>query len=355
MTVPSVRRAAPAAGPFPVRLAALSAVAAAVAYALGSALPHVSPVVAGVTALVAIRPTFHASMQEALRQVLGVVVGAAVAFASLQIVGFSALSLLVALLVCLVVAAWLGLGENGALAVAVTVILVVGPTFSKVAVESRLLGVVLGSVLALVTSYFARPGTPHGRALEGLVGEGERIAELLERISTALAADDGRVEVRAARGWLDDAEQILARTAAARDEAEDALAGARWSPMIDRAEAAAVLDQARITERTATTVASMCRDLVTAAVSAEPLPAGLARSLADVLGATAAAVDKQSRSARERPSQTLSDETGPVRLARSGRADAAAHVRQVDDTVPLLLGGSLLRDADEISQILSGR
>jgi uncharacterized membrane protein YccC len=333
----------------------LSATAAAVAYGLGSALPHVSPVVAGVTALIAIRPTFHASMQEALRQVVGVVIGAAVAFASLQVVGFSTLSLLAALLVCLVVAARLGLGENGAIAVAVTVILVVGPTFSKVAVETRLLGVVLGSALALVTSYFARPGTPHGRALADVVGEGERIGQLLEHISGALADGEGRVDVRVARGWLNEAEQILARTVQARDEAADALAGARWSPMIGRADAAAVLDQVRITERTAATVVSMCRDLVTAAVSEQPLPPGLARSLSDVLGATAAAVDKQSRSARERPSETLSDETGPVRRARSGRADAAAHVRQIDDTVPLLLGGSLLRDADEISQILSGR
>jgi hypothetical protein len=315
--VPSVRRVAPAAGSVPVRLAILSAVAASVAFALGSALPHVSPVVAGVTALVAIRPTFHASMQEALRQVLGVVIGA--------------------------------------IAVAVTVVLVVGPTFSKVAVESRLLGVLLGSALALVSSYFARPGTPHGRALADVVGEGERIAQLLERVSGALAEGDGRVDLRAARGWLAEAEQILARTVAARDESADALAGARWSPMIDRADAAAVLDQVRITERTAVAVVSMCRDLVTAAVSDEPLPPGLARSLSEVLGATAATVDKQSRSALERPSQALSDETGPVRRVRSGRSDAAAQVRQVDDTVPLLLGGSLLRDADEISQILSGR
>src|SRR5438034_9109436 len=133
-----------------VRLAVLSAAAAAAAYGIGSVLPMVSPVVAGVTALIAVRPTLHASMQEALRQVLGVVIGAAVAFGSLEMVGFSVVSLFVALVVCFVVAAWLGLGEDGATAVAVTVVLVVGPHFSTEAIEARLSGVVVGSLVALL-------------------------------------------------------------------------------------------------------------------------------------------------------------------------------------------------------------
>jgi uncharacterized membrane protein YccC len=355
MNVSLVRRLTVSASRPPVRLAVLSAAAAATAYGLGSVLRDVSPVVAGITALVAVRPTLHASMQEALRQLLGVVIGAAVAFASLEMVGFSALSLFAALVVCLGVAAWLGLGEQGAVAVAVTVILVVGPSFSTVAIETRLLGVVLGSVLALLVSYFARPGTPHGRALADAVGEADRTAALLTTIAATLARSEGRVPAAQARRWLGEAEEALGSIIDARHAAEDAVAGARWSPLIDRDEALAVLEQVRITEGTAVALVSICSDLVAAAERAVPLPAELAGSLSGVLQTTADAVVRQSRSARERPAETLSELTGPVGLARASRTDAAAHVRHLEDTTPLVLGGSLIRDAEKITELLSGR
>jgi len=338
-----------------VRLAVLSAAAAAAAYGLGTALPLVSPIVAAITALVTVRPTLHASMQEALRQVLGVVIGAAVAFASLEMVGYSALALFLAIVVCFAVAGWLRLGEDGAVAVGVTVILVVGPHFSTEAIETRLFGAVVGSLLALLTSYFTRPGTPHGRALADVVGEAERTAALLAAIAEALSRPAGHVTQPVAQLWLEEAEQILARTVQARHAAQDAVAGADWSPLIDRQEAYAVLEQVRITEGTAITLVSMCRDLISAADREESLPVGLASSLSDVLLATASAIGQQSESARDHPAETLSDQTGPVSVARRNRSDAASHIRHLEDTRPLLLGGSLLREAEKITEILSGR
>jgi len=102
------------------RTALLSALAAAAAYGIGSAMPMVSAVVAAITALIAVRPTLHASIQEALRQVLGVVIGAVVAFAALELVGFSVVALFAAILVCFLVAGWLRIGDDGALAVGLT-------------------------------------------------------------------------------------------------------------------------------------------------------------------------------------------------------------------------------------------
>ena len=183
-----------------VRLAVLSAAAAAAAYGIGTALAFVSPVVAAITALVTVRPTLHGSMQEALRQVLGVVIGAAVAFASLEMIGYSALTLFVGIVTCFVAAAWLRLGEDGAAAVAVTVILVVGPHFSSEAIETRLFGAVVGSLLALLTSYFTRPGTPHGRALTEVVDEAGRTAALLAGIADTLSREGGQVPAHAYQG-----------------------------------------------------------------------------------------------------------------------------------------------------------
>ncbi len=335
------------------RLAVLSAGAAAVAYGVGVLTPEVSPVVAGVTALITLRPTFHGSVQEALRQVLGVVLGAALALGAMQSMGFSAAALFVTILACFLVARGLRLGEEGAAAVAVTVILVVGPQVRAEAIETRLLGVLVGSLVALGLSSFMRPGSPHGRALTGALDQGTRAAALLTTIGETLAV--GRpVPAGRPRQWLDEAEDILASTVEAGHAAQDAVTGARWSPMIDLAEAEAVLAQVRITERTAVTIVSICRDLLAAADGDRPLPSPLATSLSDVLLATADAISSQSAAARESPAQILDDHTGPVRVVSRSRSEAATHVRRMDDTRPLLLGGSLLRDTEKITETLTG-
>jgi hypothetical protein len=338
-----------------VRLAVLSSGAAAVAYGLGSALPHVSAVVAAITALVSVRPTFHASVQEGLRQVLGVVIGAVTGFAALQLVGFSALAFFLALVAAFVAARLLRLGEEGAVAVGVTVILVIGPSFNSAAVETRLLGVLVGSVVALAVSYVMRPGTPHGRALDAAVEQGGRISYLLTAIGRAIADGDGRVPGPSAAAWLAEAEDILTCSAQVRLDAEDAVAGARFSPMIRRAEAEAVLSQARTTEATAITLVSMCRDLWVASDHVAALPGEVATSISDVLLATASAVTQQGDAARQAPSEPFDDSTGPVRIATRSRAQAASQVRRLDDTQPIMLGSSLLRDSEKITELLSGR
>lgn len=338
-----------------VRLAVLSSAAAGAAYGLGSLSPHVSAVVAAITALVSVRPTFHASVQEALRQVLGVVIGAATGFIALQLVGFSVIAVFLALVAAFVSARMLRLGEEGAVAVGVTVILVIGPAFNTAAVETRLLGVLLGSVVALATSYVMRPGTPHGRALDDAVEQGRRVSELLTTIGRAIAEHDGRVPGPSAAAWLAESESILARAVEVREDAEDAVAGARFSPMIRRGEAEAVLAQARTTEATAITLVSMCRDLWLASDHEAPLPVAVAGPISDVLLATASAVTRAGDAALLAPAEPLDDSTGPVSIASRSRAQAASQVRRLDDTQPIMLGGSLLRDAEKITDLLSGR
>jgi len=337
------------------RTALLSAFAAAAAYGIGSAVPMVSAVVAAITALIAVRPTLHASIQEALRQVLGVVIGAVVAFAALELVGFSVVALFAAILVCFLVAGWLKIGEDGALAVGVTVILVVGPHFNTVSIETRLFGVVLGSLIALITSYFARPGTPHARALADATTQGDRSAKLLLDVADRLALQHGPVSAVVAQDWLDQAEDIQQQIDRIAVAAEDAVEGAQWSPLIRREEATAVLAQVRITESTAVAVVSICQDLRAMAYLQQPLPETVAVTIGKTLSATADAIGQQSTTARGNPSRPLNDDTGTLRVVRRARGDAVSVVRDLDETGPLLLGGALLRDLDKITKTLSGQ
>jgi len=340
---------------YPARAALLSALAAAIAYGLGSLTPQVSAVVAGITALITVRPTFHASIQEALRQVIGVILGAGFALLSAQLLGFTALSIFLAVVACFITAALLKLGEEGAMALGVTVILVLGPQFDTQAIETRLLGVIVGGVVALAVSYFIRPGTPHGRALADVVTRGERTSRLLTDIGRALASSHGQVPAADARVWLAEAEAILRDIVEIRHAATDAVEGARWSPMIGREEAEAVLAQVSITENTAVTVVSMCRDLVVAAQHRTPMPSALAESLSHVLIATAEAIEEQSDIALDSPADALPEATDSVSELQRSRREAVATVRELDETRQLLLGGSLLRDSEKITEILAGR
>jgi len=287
--------------------------------------------------------------------VAGVVLGAGFAWAAVHVMGYSAPALFLTVIVCFLAARALRLEHDGALAVAITVILVVGPSVSVEAVETRFLGVVLGSVVALATSYFTRPGTPHGRALTEVVDQAERTSILLADIGITLSSAGGRVNGVVARAWLETAEDILARTVEIRQDAQDAVDGARWSPLFARDEAQAVLDQVRITEGTALTVAGMCRNLLLASDGGRGIPDELAMPLSDVLLATAGAISEQSEVALVSPAEALADHTGPVGEVARTRREAVAAVRQIDDTSPMLLSGSLLRDSETIADILSGR
>lgn len=356
LTLATLRaRIGPTLSSYPARAALLSALAAAIAYGLGSLTPHVSAVVAGVAALITVRPTFHASMQEALRQVLGVILGASFALLSAQLLGFTALAIFLAVAACYATASLLKIGEEGAVALGVTVILVLGPQFDTQAIETRLLGVILGGIVALAVSYFIRPGTPHGRALADVMARGERISRLLTDVGRALAASRGQVPAADAKIWLAEAEAILRDIVEIRHAATDAVDGSRWSPMIGRDEAEAVLAQVSITENTAVTVVSMCRDLVVAAQHHTPMPSALAESLSHVLIATAEAIDEQSDIAIDSPADALPEAAETVSEVRRSRREAVATVRELDETRQLLLGGSLLRDSEKITEILAGR
>ena len=182
----------------------------------------------------------------------------------------------------------------------------------------------VGSLLALVVSYFTRPGSPHGRALADVVEQGDRASALLTTIGNALADRDGQLTSVLAGRWLDEAQDSLARTTEIKHLAQDAVAGARWSPMIGLAEAQAVLAQVKLTEATAITLVNMCRDLQVAAGRDRAMPSGLATSLSSVLLATAGAITVQSATARGNPAETLDHDADVMGTATRTRKDAAS-------------------------------
>lgn len=335
------------------RLAVLSSIAATLAYFIGANSTFISGTTAAITALVSVRHTFHDSIRESVTQVIGVLIGGTVAFLAIKFIGFNSFVVLFAVFSCFITARLLKLGEEGAIALGITLILVIGPRTSSGAletIEQRFLGVLLGVSLAVVVSYFVRKGTPQSRALRAGIEQSLAMANLLNRISIKLALEADSINRSMSRSWLAEAKKIVEELVEITESAEGAVAGSEWSPIIDREEAKAVLRQVQKTKVTAETVVSICRELDLTFASSDKLPDNLAAALAGVLTATAHSILDQAEVAEDEPAAAIGkDEDG----FEAQRKNAISELRDLDETQPLLIGGSILRDAEKINDLLT--
>jgi hypothetical protein len=233
------------------RLAVLTTIAGTMAYFVGANLPNVSGITAAITAVVSVRHTFHDSAQQSFLQIIGVIIGGTLAYFVSQLIGFNSVIVLLAIFTCFVLARLLKLGEEGAIALVVTVILVVGPNVTASTLEQRLFGVLLGATFATFVSYFVRKGTPQDRALMAGIEQSYAMSALLNSIAKALTENEGNVDPKLARKWLVRAEFISNEIDDIKSNAKSALAGSAWSPAIDYEETKAVVAQIELTEATA--------------------------------------------------------------------------------------------------------
>lgn len=337
-----------------LRFAAFSAVAAVAAFQVSEWSGFASPAIAGVTAMISVRPTFHDTAAESLRQVLGTLLGALIAVALGATFGFTWWTLVVMVLSAFGLARLLRLGESGGTVMGLTTLLVVGPGFDTIAMEQRLAGVAFGAVAALLVSLWVRPGKPHDRALAASVQHSKDSAELLSEISTHLSEHGGSVTRKVAKEWVARAERTLRELAEVREDAEGAWRASRWSPLVNREEAKTVVEQISIAQVTARTVYNMAHDLLTASRKNKGLPSSLAQTVASVVAATAESVAEQADGASSNSVGGLDAGDEVIRDWTARHDKAAAKTRSLEDTGPLLLAGSILRDTEKILDAVTG-
>ena len=268
--------------------------------------------------------------------------------------GPSVLVLGLVILICFGIARLLRLGEEGGPVIALTVILVVGANFDATDVELRFTGVVLGVALALAASFFVRPGKPHTRALAKVEQAQHDTSELLTTIAAGVARYHSHIPVPVAEAWEREAERILRDIVVARDEAEAAATAARWYLLVDRKDAAAVLEQVDTAMIATRSTFSIAHDLKVTATRPGALQPAASSGLADLLQATAAVVtdaagttgsilDTQPLPFADRVSEAWDDEHDRT----------VAHLKQLDDTSSILITGSVLRDSARIARTVT--
>lgn len=329
------------------RLATLTSIAGTLGYFIGARYSNVSETTAAITAVVSMRHTFHESIREGFMQIIGVLVGAFIAFTAIQTVGFNSLVFLFSIGSCFIISRLFKLGEEGAIAISITTILVLGPYVVSERIETRLFGVLIGTAIAMFASFFVARGQPQERALRAGLKEARELARLLQEISIEFSTSKEKTTPAVGRKWLARAERIEADVDESLLNAQAALEGARWSPLIDRKEAEAVVKQLEMTQEVVETAVNICRELIMAFGRPGLLPENLSSAIADILDATADLIFSQAKAAEEGPSDKVSEDD-----FEESKARAVADLRGLDETQPLLIGGSILRDAEKIKDIL---
>ena len=319
-----------------LRLAALTAAAATVAYLIGGVLAFVDPVPAAITAVVATRATFHHAAKEALFQVIGVVAGSAVAFGAISVIGFGPATIAILVLASFGIIRLLQVADPrsapyAAMAVAVTVILVIGAQMSPEGALERFLGVMVGGACALVASYFTSRGKPVGRAEVELSIIQNGLAELLNDVAQGVQIT---LTSEVTRAWFDKAVHLRDETMRVAVEVEDVRDHRRWSPAIHEFDVRELERQLRSTQVRAARVLSIASDLNH--LSTERPTAGKSHELSPLARVFAAAA------------ATIAD---PANETAASETSVHQALQAADDTAAMVMLGGLVGHAQRITRL----
>ena len=205
----------------------VTAIAAAIAWQVGDRAFTNGGLVAAVVASLTVRSSLHKSAREGLGQIVGSTIGAGAALLSLHFFGSGVVTVGITVLISLVAARALHLGEVATINVPVTALIVLGPGLSETTASKRLISTLIGAAIAIALSTFAHPKTPAGRTIDRISSLTDRCAALLAQMAEGLIDgysldDSGR--------WLARARLLTEEIPSIRNQVIEARVFAKWLP-----------------------------------------------------------------------------------------------------------------------------
>jgi len=214
---------------FWIQQVVVTALAASISWQVGDSVLKNGGVVAAIVAALTVRSSLHKSTREGLGQIVGSSVGASAALLSLHFFGLGLITVGLTVLISLVAARILHLGEVAAINVPVTALIVIGPGLSQTNAANRLISTLIGASIAIVASVFAHPKTPAGRTIDRISSLTERCAVLNSQMAEGVA--ENYSQDRAGR-WLARARLLAEEIPTIRNQALEARVFAKWLPAV---------------------------------------------------------------------------------------------------------------------------
>ena len=205
----------------------VTSIAASLAWQVGNSVSKNGGLVAAVVASLTVRSSLHKSTRDGVGQVVGSSLGAGAALLALHFFGLGLVTVGITVLISLVGARILHLGEVAAINVPVTALIVLGPGFSETNAVNRLTSTIIGAAIAIALSTFAHPKTPAGRTIDRISSLTDRCASLMTQMAEGLV--DGYTLDEAGR-WLARGRLLVEEIPSIRNQVIEARVFAKWLP-----------------------------------------------------------------------------------------------------------------------------
>ncbi len=262
-----------------VRQVLVTSSAGALAWIVGDAILPRNGVTAAIAAILTVQVSVHKSVREGFSQILGTSIGAGIGLLSEAVFGLGFITVGITVGLASVGARALRLGSAAAINVVITALIVIGPGLPENTAWHRLLSIIIGTVIAIVLSYFSHPKSPAGRTIDEISQLAISAAELLGVMAHGVS--DGFERQEAAQ-WLAKGRVLVARVPRVRAQATEARAYSRWFPLAVRAEADDLYMRAVALDHAVEQVRNIARTLYDSAVEGA-LPMSLNQQIADAL------------------------------------------------------------------------
>ena len=331
-----------------VRQVAITGLAASSAWVVGDLAFTNGGLVAAIVCSLSIRMSLYKSVREGFGQIVGTAIGAGVALLCVWIFHFGFIAVGVTVVLCLVVARGLHLGEVASVNVPVTALIVIGPGLSESTAFHRLISTLIGAGVAILFSFYMHPKTPAGRTIDLVASLANRSAKLLGQMSEGVAA--GFTEDDAGK-WLAKARLLVEEIPSVRAQALEARRYARWFPTAEADIAEDLYIRGVAVEHTVVQVRTIARTLFDSAVD-KGIPDAVNRQIAEALSAASFAISAKAENMSEGDGISdvvLADE---VRMAGATLADKLIEDSSHVDHDQLVRSISLVTNIERIADSL---
>jgi hypothetical protein len=330
----------------------VTAFAAALSWQVGDHILKNGGVVAAIVASLTVRSSLHKSAREGFGQVLGSSVGAGAALVSVHFFGLGLITVGLTVLICLIAARVLHLGEVAAINVPVTALIVIGPGLSQNNASDRLISTITGALLAIVCSIFAHPKTPAGRTIDRISSLTDRSAVLLARMAEGVLEDITQDQTGR---WLARGRLLAEEIPSIRSQALEARVFAKWLPTVRSENAEKLYLRGVAVEHTIIQVRAISRALFDIALNGK-LEEVIAAEIAMMLSTASYALSVSAENFKFDPYARLKDPiTAEMRMsaeqATATVINRAEHFEQGQFARIMTIISSVMVIADSLDQI----
>ena len=211
-----------------LQLFLVSTLAVTTAWVVGSQFNKIDGLVAAIITIVTLKISLQASLSEGFIQLIGAGIGVATSLTAISLIEDKTLSVAVVTALSFIAAKVLRLGEAGVINIVITALIVLGPGLPTENAMDRTFGTLLGIATALVFSFIAHPTNPVTRTNDQVSIVMRKTSRFIASLAETL---NNKPTQTTFAHYLKESRILHSQLNLVRNQAEEAVLYAKWSPL----------------------------------------------------------------------------------------------------------------------------